>query len=114
MLQRRRERLPHAVLVSADVPPIPFPAHSFDRALAAHLYSHIERQRDRRWFLDEALRVARELIVIEQAWNPSLPQQAWEQRPLTDGSEHRVFKRYFTAAGLAAELAGEIVLDRAT
>jgi ubiquinone/menaquinone biosynthesis C-methylase UbiE len=114
MLQRTRERLPHAVLVHADVPPMPFAAHSFDRALAAHLYGHIERERDRRWFLDEGLRVARELIVIEQAWNPSLPQQAWEQRSLADGSEHRVFKRYFTAAGLAAELAGEIVLDTAT
>jgi ubiquinone/menaquinone biosynthesis C-methylase UbiE len=114
MLRHTRERVPDAVLVLADVPPLPFPAGSFDRALAAHVYSHIESEPDRRSFVDEALRVAAELIVVEQTWNPSLPRQAWEQRPLADGSKHRVFKRYFKAADLADELGGEILLDTAT
>ena len=32
--------------------------------------------------------------------------EAWQERTLDDGSTHRVFKRWFTAEGLAAELGG--------
>jgi len=32
--------------------------------------------------------------------------QAWQERELNDGSRHRVYKRWFTADGLAAELGG--------
>lgn len=34
----------------------------------------------------------------------------WQEGQLTDGSRHRVYKRYFTAAGLADELGGGTVL----
>jgi SAM-dependent methyltransferase len=110
MLRLARERLPDALLLLADVPPLPFPGGSFDRALASHVYSHIEGLGERGTFLAEALRVARELIVVEQAWQPSLPREGWEQRRLGDGSEHAVYKRYFAADDLAAELGGEVLL----
>lgn len=64
----------------------------------------------RRRFVAEALRVAPQLYVIAQAWRPGLPEEAWEDRSLRDGSRHRVFKRYFTPERLAAELAGKVAL----
>jgi hypothetical protein len=60
------------------------------------------------------LRVTSELIVVEQAWHPHLPQEGWERRPLADGSEQRVFKRYFTAHDLADELGAQVLLDTPT
>ena len=109
-----KERVPDAVFVLADIPPLPFPADSFDRALAGHVYSHIELARDRRAFVDEALRVATELVLVEQAWQSDLPHEAWETRGLMDGSEHLVFKRYFTADELAAELGADVLLATPT
>jgi SAM-dependent methyltransferase len=114
MLKLARRRVPDAVFVLADIPPLPFPAGSFDRALAGHVYSHIERVEGRGAFVAEALRVARELIVVEQAWQPHLFREGWERRRLADGSEHDVFKRYFTAGDLAAELEAEVVLETPT
>ena len=114
MLRLARERVPDAQFVLADVPPLPFSADSFDRALAGHVYSHIELERDRRTFVDEALRVAAELVLVEQTWQSDLPHEGWEKRRLRDDSEHRVFKRYFTAEELAAELGGEVLLATPT
>ncbi len=114
MLRLARERVPDALFVLADVPPLPFPADSFDRALAGHVYSHIELVRDRRAFVDEALRVAAELVLVEQTWQSDLPHEAWEKRGLMDGSEHLVFKRYFTADELAAELGADVLLATPT
>jgi ubiquinone/menaquinone biosynthesis C-methylase UbiE len=111
MLRIARERVPEAVFVLAEVPPLPFPAASFDRALAAHLYSHLVTADERRAFVEEALRVASELIVVEQAHQPDRPKESWELRTLADGTEHRVFKRYSTAGELGEELGGEILLD---
>jgi hypothetical protein len=57
------------------------------------------------------LRVASGLVLVEQAWPTGLPEEIWETRILSDGSEHRVFKRYFTATSLSAEVGGEVLLD---
>jgi SAM-dependent methyltransferase len=114
MLERARKRVPDAVFVLADVPPLPFPAGSFDRALVGHVYSHIERVDDRASFVADALRVTSELIVVEQAWHQHLLREGWERRPLADGSEQRVFKRYFTADDLADELGAQVLLDTPT
>ena len=111
MLELARRRVPDAVFVLADVPPLPFPPGSFDRALASHVYSHIEGADEREAFVTEAQRVATELIIVEQAWQAELPREGWERRPLADGSEHDVFKRYFTAKELADELGAEVILD---
>jgi SAM-dependent methyltransferase len=114
MLELARARIPEAVFVLADAPPLPFPSWSFDRALVGHVYSHIERVDDREAFVAEALRVAPELIVVEQAWQADLPREGWERRPLADGSEEQVFKRYFTADELAAELDAQVLLETPT
>jgi ubiquinone/menaquinone biosynthesis C-methylase UbiE len=114
MLRIARERLPDARLVLAIVPPLPFPDRSFDRVLCSHLFSHLETEDVRRALLRETLRVAGELVVVEQAWRPGLPTEAWEERRLRDGSTHLVYKRYLTASALASELAGEVLLETPT
>jgi SAM-dependent methyltransferase len=108
MLAIAAERVPAGHFLPATVPPLPFPDDSFDRALAAHLYCHLEEEDVRRALAAEALRVAREFTVIAQAWQPGLPEETWEERSLGDGSRYRVFKRYFTAERLADELGGSV------
>ena len=114
MLGLARKRVPEAVFVLADVPPLPFPAGSFDRALVSHVYGHIERVDDRVVFIADARRVAAEVVVVEQAWHAQLPRGGWERRPLADGSEQEVFKRYFTADDLAGELGADVLLETPT
>jgi SAM-dependent methyltransferase len=107
------ERVPEGRFVRATVPPLPFEDDSFDLALAAHFYCHLEED-VRRLFVAEALRVAPKLIVIVQAWRPGLDEETWEERSLGDGSRHRVFKRYFTVERLATELGGTVGLETAS
>jgi ubiquinone/menaquinone biosynthesis C-methylase UbiE len=114
MLAIARKRVPAARFVRAEIPPLPFADDSFDVALAAHIYSHLEAEALRREFVAEALRVASRLLVVEQAWRPGLDEETWEERTLADGSRHRVFKRYYTAARLAGELRGSVELDTAS
>jgi SAM-dependent methyltransferase len=111
MLRIAGERLPEARFVQATVPPLPFEDDSFDLAVAAHIYCHLETEDLRQEFVAEALRVAPRLIVIVQAWRPGLDEETWEERLLSDGSRHRVFKRYYTGERLAAELGGEVALE---
>jgi ubiquinone/menaquinone biosynthesis C-methylase UbiE len=111
MLRIAAERVPTGRFVQAFVPPLPFEDSSFDLALAAHIYCHLETADVRQEFVAEALRVAPRLVVIAQAWQPGLPEETWEERALGDGSVHRVFKRYFTLERLAAELGGTVELD---
>jgi SAM-dependent methyltransferase len=114
MLRLAAERIPRGVFIRAFAPPLPFADDSFDTALTSHVYSHIESEADRSEFLSEALRVASELIIVEQAWRPGLPDSGWEERPLRDGSHHSIYKRYFTAAALANEVGGRKLLDTVT
>jgi len=37
--------------------------------------------------------------------------EQWEERLLNDGSRHRIFKRYLTAAQLAGEIGGDVLID---
>jgi ubiquinone/menaquinone biosynthesis C-methylase UbiE len=114
MLAIARRGVPAARFVRAEIPPLPFEDDSFDIALAAHIYSHFEAEGVRREFVHEALRVAPRLLVVEQAWRPGLDEETWEERSLADGSRHHVFKRYYTAERLAAELHGSVELDTAS
>jgi SAM-dependent methyltransferase len=110
MLELASARTPGIELVRADVPPLPFADSAFDLTFCSNVYSHIETVAARAEFVAEALRVSRELVVLEQAWRPGRDRQSWELRQLVDGSEHRVFKRYFAADELACELDGVVVL----
>jgi ubiquinone/menaquinone biosynthesis C-methylase UbiE len=109
MLEIAAERVPHAELVQADAVPLPFPDTAFERLFTGHFYGHLEEP-DRAAFLEEARRVADELVLVDSSQAHSPVAVEWQPRVLNDGSEWEVYKRYFTGEGLAAELGGGEVL----
>lgn len=98
-------RLPSARTVCGEAVPLPFADSTFDRILTSHFYGHLLGP-ERHAFLQEARRVAHGLVVIDSALREDVEPEEWQQRALNDGSQHRVYKRYFTAPQLAAELGG--------
>ena len=105
MLEIAAPRLPDARLIQAEAVPLPFPDRAFERLFTSHFYGHLLAG-EREPFLGEAKRVAAELIVVDSALRPGGKSSEWQARTLTDGSKHRVFKRWFTADGLRDELGG--------
>jgi ubiquinone/menaquinone biosynthesis C-methylase UbiE len=113
MLEVAAERMPAARFVVGDALDLPFRDVSFDRVLTGHFYGHLEETARVR-FLAEARRVAPELVVVDSALHQGVEPVEWQERELNDGSRWEVFKRYFTADGLAAELGGGRVLHVGT
>jgi hypothetical protein len=60
-------------------------------------------------FLQEARRVADELVFVDSSQAHSPVAVEWQPRVLNDGSEWEVYKRFFTGEGLAAELGGDVL-----
>lgn len=113
MLEVARERCPGAEFVQADALALPFPDRSFDRVFTGHFYGHL-RTGDRARCLSEARRVASELVVVDTARGPGAARDEVNERVLTDGSRHYVYKRYFEPDELAAELGGGETLHAGT
>jgi len=109
MLQEARERVPDARFVQAEALSLPFDDGAFDRVFTGHFYGHLSGE-ERERFLSEARRVAPELVVVDSALREGEPEEDWPERVLSDGSRHRVYKRWFTGSGLAEELGGGEVL----
>jgi demethylmenaquinone methyltransferase/2-methoxy-6-polyprenyl-1,4-benzoquinol methylase len=106
MLDEARRRAPGAEYVHADALELPFGDGSFERVFTAHFYGHLE-DADRVRFLEEARRVAPELVVVDSsAVHAGGIREEWQERILNDGSRWEVYKRYFTPNGLADELGG--------
>ena len=105
MLAIARERVPGARCVRGDAFALPFADASFDRIFTAHFYGHLQ-QDEQAVFLAEARRVAAELVVVDAAVRPDREPAEWQERVLNDGSRFPVYKRYFEADQLAAELGG--------
>jgi demethylmenaquinone methyltransferase/2-methoxy-6-polyprenyl-1,4-benzoquinol methylase len=100
---------PHGRAVQGDAVPLPFADAAFERIFTGSFYGHLlEDERER--FLAEARRVAPELVVLDAALRDEGAPEEWQERKLNDGSRHRVYKRFFTPDGLAAELGGGRVL----
>jgi len=105
MLEVARARMPGATFVRGDALDPPFEAGAFERVHAGHFYGHLIPEQ-RTAFLALAARLAGELVITDSALRPAGEPEAWQERELNDGSRHRVYKRWFTAAGLAEELGG--------
>ncbi len=103
MLAIARQRCPRARLVRGDALDPPFAPGAFERVISAHFYGHLD-DAQRRAFPAVARRLAPELVVVDSARRPDRPDEAWQERVLDDGSRHRIYKRWFTAESLAAEL----------
>ena len=102
MLAEARARLPDAELVRADaLGELPFEDGAFERVFTGHFYGHLEPV-DRERFLAEARRLAPELVIVDSAGS----REEWQDRTLNDGTQWRVYKRWFTADALIDELGG--------
>jgi ubiquinone/menaquinone biosynthesis C-methylase UbiE len=113
MLEIAAERMPEADFVVGDALELPFDDRSFDRVLTGHFYGHLE-ETDRLRFLDEARRVAPQLVVVDSALHEGVRPVEWQERLLNDGSRWDVYKRYFEPDELVDELGGGRVLHGGT
>ena len=52
----------------------------------------------------EARRVANEIVVVDSALREGVEPEERQERVLSDGSRHEVYKRYFDSETLAREL----------
>jgi len=105
MLELARARVPAGTFVQGDGLALPFAERSFERVVSGHFYGHLD-ERQRRRFLSEVRRVARELVIVDASAVSSAVTEEWSSRTLDDGSEWEVFKRWFSPEGLIAELGG--------
>ena len=105
MLGAAREQASGTRFVRGDALALPFSDRPFGRIFTSHFYGHLLPE-ERALFLAEARAVGAELVVIDAGPRGGPPRDEWQDRVLNDGSRHRVFKRFFTAASLAAELGG--------
>jgi ubiquinone/menaquinone biosynthesis C-methylase UbiE len=105
MLRIARERVPTATFLHGDALTLPFADKSFKRVVTANFYGHLQED-ERRAFLAEAHRVGDELVVVDAALRDEVDPVEIQDRTLNDGSHWQVYKRYFTADDLIAELGG--------
>ena len=113
MLRVAAEQAPAATLVEGDALSLPFADDAFDRVFSGHFYGHLDPSQ-RNAFLREARRVAPELVVADASIEHSEVDEEWSRRILEDGTSWEVYKRWFTPAGLLAELGGGDVLYAGT
>ena len=109
MLKIAGERMPDAHLIVGDALDLPFADGSFERVVTGHFYGHLDTT-EQLCFLEEARRVAPELVVIDAALRPDRRPAEHQPRTLNNGACYQVYKRYFDADSLASELGGGTVL----
>jgi len=103
MLELAQAKIPEGQFINGDALDLPFADDTFDRVLTSFFYGHLEED-DRKAFLGEARRVARELVVVDSALHEEVEPVEWQERVLNDGSRWQVYKRYFDPGSLADEL----------
>jgi demethylmenaquinone methyltransferase/2-methoxy-6-polyprenyl-1,4-benzoquinol methylase len=108
MIEAAREQAPNTEFVTGDALELPFEDSAFDRLFTSYFYCHLEED-DRRRFLAEARRVARELVVVASILAEGERPERWEERKLRDGSRWQVYKRVFAPDDLAKELGGRVL-----
>lgn len=110
MLEIAQVRVPAATFCKGNALDLPFADGSFDRVFTGNFYGLLlspERAR----FLEEAKRVAPGLVVFETSLAAlRMYAEGWQERTLSDGSRHKIYRRYFAAEDLAEELGGGQVL----
>ena len=109
MLEIARSQAPRATLVQGSGLQLPFVDASFDRVFSSHFYGHLE-ENERGQFLREARRIAPELVVLDAGLHEGQPRDVWQERELNDGTQWLVYKRFFSADGLLAEVGGGEIL----
>lgn len=107
VLEIARERVPGARFVRGDALHLPFPSGSFGHVFVGNFYGLLLPPQ-RRAFLAEARRVGGELVVLETSLAARREYgEGFQERVLSDGSRHSIYRKYFSPGDLAREL-GEI------
>jgi ubiquinone/menaquinone biosynthesis C-methylase UbiE len=109
MLDVARTQAPRAELAQADALDLPFEDASFERVFTGHFYGHLNED-ERQRFLEEARRVAPELVVVDAITRADRQAEEIQERVLNDGTRWTVYKRYLEPERLVAELGGGEVL----
>ena len=109
MVEIATARMPHARVIQAEIPPLPFEDGEFDRVFTSLFFHHLSRD-GRAAFVAEALRVGRELVVVEDVRHGDAPAEEQREFVLDDGSHHHMHRHSFTPAELGAELGDGKVL----
>lgn len=110
MMNIAQSRLPNGLVILGDALHVNVADHSFERVFTGHFYGHLP-PRERAAFLAEARRLAGELVVVDSALRPEVESDRWQERALTDGSLHQIYKRYLSGNQLASEIGGEVMMD---
>ncbi|HET9323089.1 MAG TPA: methyltransferase domain-containing protein [Gaiellaceae bacterium] len=108
MLDVARAQAPNAEFLRGNALDLPFDDGAFDRVFTSYFYCHLEEP-ERRRFLAEARRVARDLVVVGTILSEGEKPTRWDERVLRDGTRWKVFKRVFVPEELAAELGGRVL-----
>lgn len=88
-------------IVHGDFFSVTLPAHAYGSALIAFFLSHVPCEREPTFFrkLQYVLKPKASILLIDSTWNAKRKvhseKQGLQQRTLTDGSTHRIYKRYF-------------------
>ena len=109
MLGIARRRVPSARLVRAKAPCLPFKDGAFTRTFTANLYGHLPGP-ERKVLVTEMLRVASEVVVLDELAGSGIFSEGPEERRLVDGSTFTIHKCHFTVDRLLEELGGGEVL----
>jgi hypothetical protein len=96
-------------VVRGDGVPLPFGDGAFERVFTGSFYGTCSRT-SASASCAEARRVRPSSSCLDAALRPAACREEWQERRLNDGSRHRVYKRFFTPAGLREELGGGRVL----
>lgn len=116
MLTVARSKRLTCPLVQGDALTLPFPDGSFERLFSSHFFGRLQRD-ERARFMDEARRVAATVVIVDnpaqadrQGYLFADGDEGFEDRPLLDGSVHRIYKKYFKPHELVEEMGGAEVL----
>ncbi len=103
---------PEVSVVRGDVTALPFRDQSFRRYFAAHIFGLLQRP-DARRLLQEAARVADEILILDAGRPMGTAVEEWQDRTLPDGGRYRIYRRHFEPDVLASELGGSVLFGGA-
>lgn len=102
MLQQVSHAVEGIAFVQGDALHLPFRDSAFQRVFTSHFYGHVLPP-ERENLIVQLHRVASETVIVDSAWREGLETEEWQPRTLSDGSTHKVYKRFFTPEGLERE-----------
>lgn len=111
MLAIAAGRMPQSALVQARAPGLPFSNGTFGRAFAGNVFGHLVHSQ-RSALIREMLRVADEVVLLEQLADRGRFREGPEVRQLRNGTTFTIHKCYFTEERLLEEIGGGEVLMR--